>query len=333
MSFIEILFYFVLPLITAGYLFLKKKYSYFEENGIPHLKPSLIMGNMTGVGKKFHMIDVLRQIYEECKEKGVICGFYTLISPSIIINDLELIKLITVKEFNTFVDRGVFVNEKDEPMTANLFAITGDKWKFLRNKLSPVFTSGKIKMMYNTISDKGDNLIKAVEEASTLGSVEMKDISSRFTVDVISSCAFGMESNTLKYEHPEFISIFKEVFGEEGPSTIYFFFLFAFPKISKFLKLKQFNKKITNFFYDVVGGSISYRETNKINRNDLLNMLIQLKNKGSIDGEVSTETRKLTLDEVIAQACRFSDFVDQAFHEKYFPQSYSSLREATLPAQ
>lgn len=69
--------------------------------------------------------------------------------------DLELVKHITVKDFNNFTDRGVFVNEEKEPITGHLFLIGGEKWRFLRNKLSPVFTSGKIKMMYHTISDKG----------------------------------------------------------------------------------------------------------------------------------------------------------------------------------
>jgi cytochrome P450 family 6 len=122
--------YIVFPLSAAGYLFLKKKYSYFEELGIPHIKPSFIFGNLSGVGKTVHIAQVMSKIYDECKEKDVIGGFYMMISPSLIITDLEVIKLITVKEFNTFTDRGVFVNEVNEPITGNLFSIGGDKWKF-----------------------------------------------------------------------------------------------------------------------------------------------------------------------------------------------------------
>lgn len=305
MSFFDILIYVLVPLVVVGYLFLKKKFSYFDENGIPHIKPVWPYGNMKGVGKDIHMVDLMHKIYNECKEKDVIAGFYTLFSPSLIITDLELVKEITIKQFSNFTDRGVFVNEKDEPLTGHLFAIGGDKWRYLRNKLSPVFTSGKIKSMYHTISDKGNGFVEAIESASKSGSVELKDISNRFTIDVVGSVAFGMEANTLKHEHPELVKIFKQIFGEEGVTIAYFFFLFAFPKFSKFIHLRQFNKTVTDFFYNVVGGTISHRETNNITRNDFLNMLIQLKNKGSIDGEISTESRKLTLDEVIAQAFLF----------------------------
>jgi cytochrome P450 family 6 len=114
-----------------------------------------------------------------------------------------------------------------------------------------------------------------------------------------------MESDTLNDQHQELLDIFKEVFGADGPSSFYFFFLFAFPKLSKALRLRQFSKKLSDFFINIVGENIKYREKNNDNRSDFLNMLIQLKNKGSIDGEFSTETKKLTLNECLAQAFLF----------------------------
>lgn len=38
-------------------------------------------------------------------------------SPAIVITDLELAKQITTKEFNRFLDRGFYVNEKDDILT------------------------------------------------------------------------------------------------------------------------------------------------------------------------------------------------------------------------
>ena len=68
----------------------------------------------------------------------------------------------------------------------------------MRNKLSPAFTSGKLKAMYPIIVDKGDNLVKAIERDSTGGrSIEAKNMMMRLTCDIISSVAFGMEANTL----------------------------------------------------------------------------------------------------------------------------------------
>lgn len=201
----------------------------------------------------------------------------------------------------------MFFDEENEPLTGHLFAIEDDRWRFIRHKLSPVFTSGKLKSMYFTISNLKDNLINAIERKSNNGqkSIETKDIASRFTVDIISSCAFGMEADTLNDHHKELLDLSREAFGAEGPSALYIFFLFAFPNLSKFLKLKQFSKRLSDFFMNVVGGNIKYREESKEKRNDFLDMLIQLKNKGSIDGEISTEIKKLTLNECLAQAFLF----------------------------
>lgn len=303
MNLVETLLYFVLPLVAAAFLFLKKNFAYFEEHGIPHVKPnSWLLGNLGEVTTKIHLVDFFRQTYEACKGKDVIAGYFSMFTPTILLTDLEMIKNVTVKDFSSFADRGVYVNEEADPISGHLFSIDGDKWKFLRNKLSPVFTSGKIKMMYSTIADKGQNLVEAIEEASKSGSIEMKEMANRFTIDVVSSCAFGMESNTLKHEHPEFVAFFKDMFGSNGMSMFKNLFLSVFPKLSKFLNLRMFTKNTENFLNENVGGTMKYREQNKVVRNDFLNMLLQLKNKGSIDGEFSSDTRKLTYNECIAQA-------------------------------
>ena len=304
MNLSEFFLYVVLPLTTAVYWFLKKQFSYFEEKNIPFVKPSWIYGNLSGVNKSAHMSELLTKVYEECKEKDIVAGFYSSMSKIFVPTDLEVIKNITIKDFNIFPDRGVYSNEEDDPLTGHLFAIGGEKWRFLRHKLSPVFTSGKIKSMYHTISDKGDNFVEAIEAESCSGSIEMKEISMRFTIDVISSCAFGLEANTLNHEHPEVLDVMRQS-DEDLRSIPYFLFLNAFPTLAKFLKLRQFRKSIDDFYVDVVGGNITNREENNIVRNDFMNMLVQLKNKGSIDGETSTDSRKLTLKECVAQGFVF----------------------------
>jgi len=199
------------------------------------------------------------------------------------------------------------VNEEDEPLGAHLFAIEGERWRFLRNKLSPVFTSGRIKGMFDVISDKGEDFTRALEKASQSdASVEMKLISTRFTTDVISSCAFGMEAGTLNEKNPELMVIHKDIFdSDKGLNQLHQFFLFNYPKLAKRLHLRNFSKRIEDYFCAIVGNNLKHREENNIERNDFLNMLLQLKNKGRIDGDFSSETRKLTLNECIAQAFVF----------------------------
>jgi len=86
-------------------LYFKKKYSFFEKEGVPYLKPTFPFG-VQGIGSKYHMITILRNIYDGYKGKGGIVGFYNFAEPSYFVTDIDLVKLITVKNFNSFVNRG-----------------------------------------------------------------------------------------------------------------------------------------------------------------------------------------------------------------------------------
>lgn len=94
------------------------------------------------------------------------------------------------KDFNHFTDRGMYFNEKDDPLSANLFSIEGAQWKILRAKLTPTFTSGKMKMMFNTLLECGDVLKERVDEFRQQGtSMDIKEVLGCFSTDVIGNTA------------------------------------------------------------------------------------------------------------------------------------------------
>ena len=71
-------------------------------------------------------------------------------------------------------------NEKTDPLNAHLFLQSGDKWRTLRAKLSPTFTSGKLKHMFPLLKDIGDELIHVTNEYFMVSNIiEMKDLIAR----------------------------------------------------------------------------------------------------------------------------------------------------------
>lgn len=120
MNLTEIFLYLILPAAALIFFFFKRKFSYFDELGIPHTKPSFPLGNLSGIGSKFHFFDFCRNVYRDNRGKDVICGFYSFIQPIYMVIDPELAKTIMVKDFNFFVNRGQFVNEEKEPLTGEL---------------------------------------------------------------------------------------------------------------------------------------------------------------------------------------------------------------------
>lgn len=106
MGVITILISIVAIALTSIYVFFKRRFLFFEKEGIPHIKPKFPLGNIQGMGSEYHMIEVLMKLYDELKSKGGIVGFYNLAEPIYLVTDIEIVKDILVKDFNNFVNRG-----------------------------------------------------------------------------------------------------------------------------------------------------------------------------------------------------------------------------------
>jgi cytochrome P450 len=87
-----------------------------------------------------------------------------------LVRDLELVKNILVKDFQTFMDRIFSVEERFDPLFSNVLAIlNGQIWRHLRTNLTPVFTSRKMKMMFYLVDTCGKELAECVEKATADG--------------------------------------------------------------------------------------------------------------------------------------------------------------------
>lgn len=117
--------------------------------------------------------------YEKMKKHRYF-GLYTFHKPSLIIADLDLVKMVLTKEFSHFHDRGLYCNEEFDPLSGHIFLLSGQKWKNLRAKLTPTFTSGKLKQMFEILTEKSESLSKILEsKAQNREVVEIKEIMAR----------------------------------------------------------------------------------------------------------------------------------------------------------
>lgn len=90
-------------------------------------------------------------------------GMYQLQTPTLLLRDPEIIRLFLVKNFTHFTDRGFSYDGHREPLTKHLVNMEGDTWKILRQKLTPTFSSGKIKGMLGLLQCCGVQLIEYME--------------------------------------------------------------------------------------------------------------------------------------------------------------------------
>lgn len=177
----------LIPFFTILYAYFKYSFQYWKSRGVVHDEPSIPYGNTKGFSKTVNQALFVKNVYDKYKPSGQkVAGLYFLSTPVAVLLDINLIKSVMVKDFAHFTDRGLYYNEKDDPISANLFSLDGGPWKKLRAKLSPTFTSGKMKFMFPTVVEVGerfrDCLSKVVQQHDEL---EMKDLLARFTTDVI----------------------------------------------------------------------------------------------------------------------------------------------------
>ncbi|KAJ8928372.1 hypothetical protein NQ314_019103 [Rhamnusium bicolor] len=253
-------------------------------------------------------------------------GFYQFVKPILILKDPDLIKQIAVKDFDHFTDHRTFVPEDTEPLwNKNLLALKGQQWHDMRSILSPSFTSSKMRTMFVLMLECADNFVqnflKKDEEVVT---VEMKDIFTRFTNDVIASTAFGVKVDSLAEKNNEFYLMGREATDFTSVSkNMKIFAFFLSPAISEVLKLKIFTSEVTNFFRQLVNDTIKIREERAIVRPDMIHLLMEARKgihkndeNGIIDtgfataqesdfGKKAHNREDLTNEDITAQALIF----------------------------
>uniref|UniRef100_A0A1A9X3E8 Cytochrome P450 n=1 Tax=Glossina brevipalpis TaxID=37001 RepID=A0A1A9X3E8_9MUSC len=301
MAVLQIFCYVLLALLPIAYYFLRRHSNYFAVRNIPHIKPVLFYGNMRDVSNNQHLKDPFLDLYKKFKAEAPFAGFYLSMRKAVVLLDLDLIKNVLITDFHEFSHRGNYYNVKDDPLSGHLFNLDGPKWKQMRSKLTPTFTSGKMKFMFGTVVDVGQTFVKVLKEIlekeSSQNGLEMGELLGCFTTDVIGSCAFGLDCNSLKDPETQFRLMGKKAFSKRRHGRLVVLFMQAFPNISRRLGLCMTSKDVSDFFYKVVKETVEYREKEQVQRNDFMNLLLELR-KG--DGLES-----LSLEEIAAQSFVF----------------------------
>lgn len=312
-----VLWTFVAALVTIIYIANHYFHSYWLRQNFPQKSPKILFGNIGELfrGKK-GLGELFADIYKNSKEQKV-TGIYYLYRPALLVNDPELVQNMMIKDFNNFHDRGVFNDEKIDPLFATLFTLNGQKWRDLRKKFSPLFSSGSLKGMFSTIRSCSKTMEKFLHKniQSDKNTFDMKDLMARYTTNIISSVAFGIENDCITDRDNIFRQMGLRIFEADLRQSLKFAACFLMPKALSFLKLRISYVDVEEFFKSIICQTIEYREKSKENeRKDFMQLMIQLKNQGFVcadkesDCEINekeSDMQKLTLNQIVAQAFLF----------------------------
>ncbi|KAL0110953.1 hypothetical protein PUN28_012777 [Cardiocondyla obscurior] len=273
----------IAAIIFILYYYFTWNFDFWKSRGVRGPQPIPGFGNVKDVILgKMSLSRYLEKVYNDYRDEPFI-GIFDVTTPILIIKDLDLIKDILIKDFLVFGERGYNIHEKADPLSQNLFNLDLDTWRPLRTKLTPVFTSRKLKEMFVLISECSDHLVdyleKLVKETNT---IECHEVTAKYATDVIGNCAFGIEMDALANEDSEFRRIGRDVFRPPLTHRIRNTIKEYWPKLFDFLGHIVPDSEITSFFTRVIVDTMAYREKHNIVRHDFVNTLMELKNSDKL---------------------------------------------------
>jgi cytochrome P450 family 6 len=178
--------------------------------------------------------------------------------------------------------------------------------------MTPLFTTGKLKLMYPIMNECGKILTTYIQEQIKLGNdvQDVKNLSARFTVTNISSIAFGTENDCINEKENVFFTMGTKMFRDPSlRQSMANVMAILLPELMLKLKIKFADDDTEDFFRTVVRETIEHREKNNIQRNDFMQLMIQMKEQGyqTSDRTVNDDKNvsKLSFNEIMAQAFIF----------------------------
>nr|CAI5847741.1 unnamed protein product [Callosobruchus analis] len=277
-------------IILCIYLYLQHTFTYWTRRKVNQTDTSWILGDsFRATFRQESFADMVKRIYD--LDRGArYTGMYQGTVPTLYIRDLELLKQLCVKDFDHFVEHRSFVPDNCDPLwDKNLFALKGQRWKEMRPILSPSFTSSKMRAMFVLMSDCAKRFVKFfADKNEKIIELEMKDSFTRYCNDVIATCAFGIECDSLNQPNNSFYAMGRKTTDFSSFLMLIKFIGYSFvPWLFQLLKVPLFDEEVKNFFYHLVDETIKTREEKGIVRPDMIHLLMEAR-KGKVKQEEET---------------------------------------------
>ena len=196
--------------------------------------------------------------------------------------DIDFIRQITIKDFDHFEDHIAIVeSDSDSLFGKSLFSMGGNKWRDMRTTLSPAFTGSKMRHMFELVVECAEEMAKYLSnDAKNEKSIrwEMKELFSRYTSDVIATCAFGIKVNSLEDSTNEFYTVGRNCLKFSSLKVaIRLILIRTLPKLMRAINFELFTANVKRFFKSMVLDTMEEREKKQIYRPDMINILMQVR--------------------------------------------------------
>lgn len=193
-------------------VYARYKLDYWKRRGVEQLpNTDLIFGNFKEAvlfrsPPGWH----LGRLHDSVADKNLpYLGFYIFHKPCLLLRDPEIIKQIMIRDFDNFSDRHFAGSQqKDSIGMKNLFGLKNPAWKYLRSKITPTLTRGKLKQMLPLMLQTGQPMLDHLKEQNIDSSseklIDAQELNYKYTTDLIANVALGTPMDSFHHPNEEF---------------------------------------------------------------------------------------------------------------------------------
>uniref|UniRef100_A0A1B0D1R4 Uncharacterized protein n=2 Tax=Phlebotomus papatasi TaxID=29031 RepID=A0A1B0D1R4_PHLPP len=288
--------------VVAICIYFKWTLSYWTRKKVEAPPPLPIVGNMGEmIIQKKHYGEVYNEIYRSYPTAKYV-GIYKMGTPAVLVRDLDLVRDVLVANFAHFHDNDFEINTTLDPLLANNpFTARGTEWKNIRNQVSPLFTTAKVRACFNIMKEVGDTLLEYLDSSPEINrseGVDIKKVMTKFTTDVVASTVFGVKAHAFVDPNSEFVQMSREFFVPSFLGAIKGMIAFFAPKIATILRISFVTENLDRRLRNLIRQLMASREANDKNaRKDFVQAFVELKKKD--------QENRITEDLIVGQAVTF----------------------------
>ncbi|XP_050353000.1 cytochrome P450 6B2-like [Nymphalis io] len=270
------------------YVLLTKKHDYWKKKNVPYINPRLIFGNFRDfILFKKTPSSILREICDQFPDEPYVGVFYGT-APALVVKDPKILKLVLTQDFYYFNGRENTDHANREPITTNLFSNGGDHWKVLRQNLTPLFTSAKLKYMFPTINECAEEMETYLkDEIQISGNINIKSLFARYSMECIIRCVFGLKANTMKRDKAinPFVTIGEAIVASSTTAGLKNIGRAMWPDLFYALGFQMFDDRIEKFFGHLFRETRKNRSTETTLKKDFVDLILGWEKQQYITGD------------------------------------------------
>lgn len=299
------LIYFLVLCVVYVIYTLNSHKNYFKKHNIPYIGVGLSGFLKMLIGRKT-FIELEMETYNHaiaCNSPVVGHTNFFNLSKAIYVTDMETMKNVYVKDFDHFINRPPITSGNDKEYIAKmLFSMEGEQWKILRAKMTPMFTTGKIKRMFETFRKSSEDMATYLK--NHIGSEDSKDdlnfshLFIKYTMDVIAGTAFGFDCKTWqvpvgqKSKFEEMAELYQ--FNFNPLKLLQFILMFVAPRIYDLFGFKTMDETAEKYFEWIIKQVIKDRRQTGDRKDDFLQLMLDLQ-AGTLKADDEEEEENTTI--------------------------------------